>query len=616
MHSELRYHIAACASIEPNIKLNMRYLLICFLTCIFTIPAWAETPTSAFEETDVPAALHKVFGSRNYLATDKVKIQHGQPGRTKSFSESMEEISIGWITLSIDMPGPKKIALLMESMRNKSDSPTPLLAIYTLSGLTREIVIPVNFPYVIGRITAVVEVGGKLLGAQESFHIFRSSDSYTGRELCDDKPREKLPRFTPLALDNMAMVSASNNAGVPLISVSMQHEMNWEPVLNSMYCTVAAPRAIRSAQLVYDGEEIVAAEWGTGVAQASLVFALPSAQAGKPLLLRWQDLNSQTFKSTSTVPDFSVYRPNLYNALNLFNASNAKYSWYQRNATIFGDTPLHAASFDGDLDSAKRLLAAGANVNATLPNGWTALGLTIARNHPEVAVYLLDHGADPNIQFQYADTALIWAVYQRNPALVTALLARGANGNNRDRFGNNLFTLAVYGDSRLASDKTKQQDYLKTVKILISHGLIDQSDATVIALQMATTRDDYEVIKALIESGFNPAAYAGETPLLIWAVKYGYTDIIATMLTNGAQVNVESSKCETPLLAALYSGNSYGSENAYRLERERKAIVEILLKHGAKPSYKNKHGIDAFKAAESLNVNQKNTLLKLMENAD
>jgi ankyrin repeat protein len=594
----------------------MRYLLFSLFSFIFNLSVWAETPRSAFEEPDVITALHQVFGRSDYLSTGTIKIQHGQPGKIKSFAENMGEINMGWISLTIDMQGPKKIALLMEPTPRNSDSPAPLLAVYTVSGLTREIVIPVNFPYVNGRITAVAEVGGKLLGAQESFHILRSSDSYTGREPCDDKPREKLPRFTPLALNNMAMVSASNNSGVPLISVFMQHEMNWEPVLNSMYCTVAAPRAIRSAQLVYDGKEIIAAEWGTGVAQASLVFALPSAQAGKPLLLRWQDLNGQTFKSTSAAPDFSVYQPNLYKVLNLFNSLNAKYSWFQRNATILGDTPLHAASFDGDLDSAKRLLAAGANVNATLPNGWTALGLAVARNRSDVAEYLLDHGADPNLRFQYGDTALMWAVYQRNPALVSALLARGANGKYRDRYGNNLFALAVYSDSRDASDKTKQQDYLETVKTLISHGLIDQTDATVVALQIATTRDDYDVIKALIESGFNPAAYAGETPLLIWAIKYGYTGLITTMLANGAPANVESKQCETPLLAALYSGNSYGSENAYRLERERKAIVEMLLKHGAKPLYKNKQGIDAFKAAESLNENQRNAILKLMDTAN
>jgi ankyrin repeat protein len=206
----------------------------------------------------------------------------------------------------------------------------------------------------------------------------------------------------------------------------------------------------------------------------------------------------------------------------------------------------------------------------------------------------------------------MWASYQRNPALVTALLARGANGKHLDRFGNNLFALAVYGDRRVTSDKTKQQDYLKTVKILISHSLIDQSDATVVALQIAATRDDYDVIKALIESGFNPAVYAGETPLLIWAVKYGYTDIITTMLAKGAPVYMESTQGETPLLAALDGDSSYRTDHAYRLERERKAIVEILLKHGAKPSYKNKRGIDAFKAAESLNDGQRNTILKLI----
>jgi ankyrin repeat protein len=60
-----------------------------------------------------------------------------------------------------------------------------------------------------------------------------------------------------------------------------------------------------------------------------------------------------------------------------------------------GWTPLHLASFFGQIEAARMLLAAGADVNAVSNNSLmnTPLHAATAGKHADVALLLLDHGA-------------------------------------------------------------------------------------------------------------------------------------------------------------------------------------------------------------------------------
>ena len=60
-----------------------------------------------------------------------------------------------------------------------------------------------------------------------------------------------------------------------------------------------------------------------------------------------------------------------------------------------GWTPLHLASFFGQLEAARLLLGAGAEVNAVSHNSLTntSLHAATAGKHSDVALLLLDHGA-------------------------------------------------------------------------------------------------------------------------------------------------------------------------------------------------------------------------------
>ncbi|HZA94975.1 MAG TPA: ankyrin repeat domain-containing protein, partial [Burkholderiaceae bacterium] len=99
-----------------------------------------------------------------------------------------------------------------------------------------------------------------------------------------------------------------------------------------------------------------------------------------------------------------------------------------------GSTPLLFAARSGDTESATLLLAAGANVNDSLPDGTSALVLAAHSGHGETAALLLEKGANPDAA-ESGYTALHAAVLRSDINLVKALLARGANPDLRTTKG-------------------------------------------------------------------------------------------------------------------------------------------------------------------------------------
>ena len=93
-----------------------------------------------------------------------------------------------------------------------------------------------------------------------------------------------------------------------------------------------------------------------------------------------------------------------------------------------GSTALLFAARSGDEESARLLVAAGANINDALPDGASALVVAAHSGHSRVAALLLDKGADANAA-AVGYTALHAAVLRSDLDLVKALLMHGADPN-------------------------------------------------------------------------------------------------------------------------------------------------------------------------------------------
>ena len=107
-----------------------------------------------------------------------------------------------------------------------------------------------------------------------------------------------------------------------------------------------------------------------------------------------------------------------------------------------GETALMFAARVGDLESAKLLVAAGANVNDADAWGVSATTLAEHSGFSDLVLFLLDKGADPNLASN-GFTALHEAIMRRDEKVAAALLDHHADPN---------FPLKTFTPTRRSSD--------------------------------------------------------------------------------------------------------------------------------------------------------------------
>jgi hypothetical protein len=102
---------------------------------------------------------------------------------------------------------------------------------------------------------------------------------------------------------------------------------------------------------------------------------------------------------------------------------------------------LVKAAADGDLEAVKKLVAAKTKLDTRGRNGWTPLIASIAEEHLEVSLYLIEHGASPTATDEQKWTPLMWAAHcssdvkHQNVKLAEALLDAGAEVDKHSGHG-------------------------------------------------------------------------------------------------------------------------------------------------------------------------------------
>ena len=232
-------------------------------------------------------------------------------------------------------------------------------------------------------------------------------------------------------------------------------------------------------------------------------------------------------------------------------------------------TPLMFAARENDLESARLLVAAGADVNAQGGDGKDALSLALFNGSYPVASFLIDSHAKVNQADAQRFTPLFWAVDRRNmetapnfPWMVTTdplpliqkLLDAGANpnavvnstprarmreGSPRIVYATALMRAAFAGD-------------LELVKLLLAHGanphiLSSDRETTLMAACGTGFINGYhrehppaerlEVVKLLVGLGedVNAADSYGITPLMV-AANLGDLEVVRYLIEKGADL--------------------------------------------------------------------------------
>jgi len=173
------------------------------------------------------------------------------------------------------------------------------------------------------------------------------------------------------------------------------------------------------------------------------------------------------------------------------------------NATeVFGaETPALAladAAGRGDAKEIKRLVAAGANVNAVGQHNITPLWWAAWRENYEGFAALLDNGANPNVQRAEGYPIMHLIADMKDARLLAAALKHGGDPNLRDSQSSEtpLFP-AVQNDrkSQIAMFLAAKADVNAQVTI----------SGETLPMVAIGARADYELVYRLFESGADPA---------------------------------------------------------------------------------------------------------------
>ena len=254
-------------------------------------------------------------------------------------------------------------------------------------------------------------------------------------------------------------------------------------------------------------------------------------------------------------------------------------------ATYFdagGFTPLLFAARHGDVDSARRLLNAGADIDESGADGNSALVLATMSGHPRLAEFLLARGANPDSDGA-GYTALHAAVLRADSSLVRMLLARGADPNARltrstpvprwtyefvftlKEKGATPFLLAAkYLEPDLArmiaaagaDPHVRTDDGTTALMAAVGHGLSRSTTrrSRLIAPELVSAQwsDEelvLETVVAAVDAGagetLRETIRAGETALHA-AARYGFTSVVDYLVGRGADLDWETEDGTTP----------------------------------------------------------------------
>lgn len=256
----------------------------------------------------------------------------------------------------------------------------------------------------------------------------------------------------------------------------------------------------------------------------------------------------------------------------------------QTNKDGGGLTALVFAARENDLESAKILLAAGADVNQTTHYGWSALLTATQNRHYKLATYLLEHGANPNLPNNGGWNPLYLATDNRNIesgdypvrapdmdhlAYITTLIDHGANVNARvcgvkstpghcagdSTETRTIFTMQwLYEDGATPFLRAAQSGDVALMKLLMARGadpkITTEKGETALSVAAGvgwvegvtyewSAAETLEAVKMCLDLGMDPNTINQEgLASLHGAAHKGRNDVIQLLVDHGAKLDM------------------------------------------------------------------------------
>ncbi len=264
-----------------------------------------------------------------------------------------------------------------------------------------------------------------------------------------------------------------------------------------------------------------------------------------------------------------------------------------------GMTALHWAVTSEDVEAARSLIYAGANVHATTRlNAVTPLWLA-AQSGDAVMVYLLlDNNAESDAANGAGVTPLMVASASGNPDAADVLIERGANPNATEKtYGQTplMFAAANNEADIIAVLVEKGADVAAATKVRTSSTSEPMGGLT--ALHYAVRQGNVEAVDALLDRGadINQVSADNTTPLMLATIN-GQFDLAMHLLERGADATVATAAGGTPLYRVIdlewAPKSPYPPPPAARQQKTSYlALMTALLARGADPNARIRKGL-------------------------
>jgi ankyrin repeat protein len=195
-----------------------------------------------------------------------------------------------------------------------------------------------------------------------------------------------------------------------------------------------------------------------------------------------------------------------------------------------GETALHFAASESNVNAVQKLIEKGANPNIFDKNKMSPLHIAAMQRDVNPIIDLLL--AHPKVKVDDVDgkghTALHLAASESNVNAVQKLIEKGANPNIFDKWGQSLLHVAAW-----------ERDGIAVIDLLLAHPKVevikfidDVDEDGQTALHFAAYKSNVKVVKNLINKGANPNIYdkRGQSPLHLAAWQRDGIPIIDLLL--------------------------------------------------------------------------------------
>jgi ankyrin repeat protein len=207
-----------------------------------------------------------------------------------------------------------------------------------------------------------------------------------------------------------------------------------------------------------------------------------------------------------------------------------------------GQTALIWSARHGSSKSMQQLMKGGANVNAMMTAGATALYLATQSNFKGCVKLLLSGGSNPNVGKVNGASAVYMAAHKGHEECLTMLIQAGANVNS------------MMNDSTTALQIAVKQGRTRIAEHLIKGGAMvnaQRKDGST-AVSFACQEGHKECLNALLNAGASTNIArrdTGATPLLI-SVHQARSDFAKLLIEDGADVNARTSDGSSAIFIA------------------------------------------------------------------